>query len=768
MPARAAVRSRTLCLLALAALAGCSREPAAQRLLRAGNKYLEQGKAAEASIVFRQAIEKDRRFGAAYLQLARAELRLARIRPAMGAFRRACELRASGDEACLALADLLLTTYLRDPLAYGGLVAELDDIAAGILRRDPSSYDGHRIRGYVHAGEGRDEEAEKSFATANRIRPNQSGVVVVLARFLARRDFPQAEKMLLDLIEHDKSFSPAYDLLYMEYLRAKRLPDADRMIELKAAQNPSNPGFQLQVANHYRASRRPDKMQEALQRLATDRKRFPDGRLRAGAFYHAIGDFSSAAREFRLGMEDQPARKAEYQKRLVEALYSQGLRGDAVELANQLAAENPRDPESKGLRAILRMRAGNAEDVRQSVADLAEAVRSRPDSLGMRIRLAEAYFATGDLDSAATHFAEASRQRPDLIAPQLGLTQALIAKGEYGKALAVSEAILGSIPTLAEARFQRARALIGMGEKAKGRAELDLLKREHSNLPAPVDALARADMAEGRFREAEAGFRALIGMGSHFAGVRGLVDTRIAEGKTAEAANIAREELAKSPQSPLLRLLYADASKAAGNSEAAIEEYEYLQGRFPLDARLHFQTGEARIQLGRLHEAADAFEKACVLAPNDAASHKRLAMVYAALGNLPKARDAYRSAVRLAPDDATSLNNLAYILAELNEDLNAALQHANRARQRRNDSLDIEDTLGWVYTRRGLWPQAIAIYEKLLRQAPNNPLYRYHYAAALSGKGDKAGALRELGTALSLKPNKDEERRIRAMLGSVR
>ena len=69
------------------------------------------------------------------------------------------------------------------------------------------------------------------------------------------------------------------------------------------------------------------------------------------------------------------------------------------------------------------------------------------------------------------------------------------------------------------------------------------------------------------------------------------------------------------------------------------------------------------------------------------------------------------------------------------------------------------DTLGWVYYKKGLYgaaveqlKKAVTVDEAQARRSNSNPspIYRYHLGVALAGKGDKAGAKRELETALRL------------------
>ena len=78
-------------ILAALTLVSCSRDPnvAKKRYLENGNRYFARGKFKEASIMYRNALQKDQRYGPAYYRLALTDLKLGRIPNALGELRRA-------------------------------------------------------------------------------------------------------------------------------------------------------------------------------------------------------------------------------------------------------------------------------------------------------------------------------------------------------------------------------------------------------------------------------------------------------------------------------------------------------------------------------------------------------------------------------------------------------------------------------------------------------------------------------------------------------
>jgi predicted Zn-dependent protease len=76
-------------------------------------------------------------------------------------------------------------------------------------------------------------------------------------------------------------------------------------------------------------------------------------------------------------------------------------------------------------------------------------------------------------------------------------------------------------------------------------------------------------------------------------------------------------------------------------------------------------------------------------------------------------------------------------------------------------------TLGWIYIKKNLSDSAINIYKDLIRREPQRSTFHYHMGMALFQKGDRTQAKQALLTALRNKPAKEEEAKIRELLGRI-
>jgi predicted Zn-dependent protease len=81
-----------------------------------------------------------------------------------------------------------------------------------------------------------------------------------------------------------------------------------------------------------------------------------------------------------------------------------------------------------------------------------------------------------------------------------------------------------------------------------------------------------------------------------------------------------------------------------------------------------------------------------------------------------------------------------------------ALQLAQTAKAQLPDRPVVNDTLGWVYYKKGLATLAIPAFRESIDKAPKSAVYQYHLGLASAKAGDNDGARKALTTALQLDP----------------
>ena len=782
------VRKLPLLLLPLLVLlVSCSRDP--QSLVATGNKYFDRGKYKEASIMYRRALQKDRKSAEAWYRLGLVDAKLGSWGEALSAYQRAVQLNPGNTDAAARLADLYLATYLFSSTHPKESLAETKEIAKSLLQRNPNSYDGLRLAGYVALVENNPQEATKNLEAANRARPWQPALVLSLCQILATGErAPEAEALAKDLIAHNKQYGEIYDFLLRYYLVNKRVPDAEAILEQKIANNPKAGEYVVELARFYHVTGHRDKVEATLKRLTSNTGSYPDAWMLAGNFYTITGNIDAALQAFAKGESADAKNKAAYQKRRVEAMVAKGQTAEASRLAEEVVKANPDDPEAIALRAVIGIQTAKMEQVQKAIDDLGPLVGKYPNVPAtpmLRYHLARAWVARASLDSGDS---DQTRKTKDLDQARIQLEQALeggrftltparlllaqvqMDRREYARVTQIADDVLKAEPENLRARLLRTDALARMGEIDKALAELNQVLAINPNMEEAQVQLARVYVAQKKYNEAEAIFekwqaadpRAFID----------LVSLKVMQGKAADAIQILNRQLSKNPTNEALRFTLASVQVAAGKYDEGIATFHQVLDNSPKmpaagKAELYARIGVAQKRKGDLNAALASYTAANKLMPNDSKPLVEIALIYDQSGRMDLARASYESALKLDPENAQAMNNLAYLKAEEQVDLDRALSLAERARQKLPDNMDVQDTLALIYVRKNLTDEALRIMRDLVGKRPGNWVYHYHLALALYQKGDRGGAKKELSTALSLKPSSIDQIMIRNLMGKI-
>ncbi len=760
---------RLWCASALITLAlfgcGTAREAIKQRYFKAGERHMAAGKYREASVAFRKAIQRDPSFGDAHYQLALAELQPGgNIQRAVSALQRASALLPEREEVQVKFADLLFAVHLGSGGTNKEDAAVMEHWISRILSKNPDSFDGLRLKAQLALLEKRDAEALELFRSADKVKPMQPAVVLGLVQSLARTGQPkEAEALALSFLEKEPANPDTYEVLYRQYVSSGRLADAESLLKKKAAAFPSEPGPILQLAGHYHRSQQPGQMSATLDSLLSDPTRFPQGRLLAGDFLRSIGQWDGAFEHYGACSKEQSAQALECSKRVAAIHLLRGERDEALKIYETVTKSEPKDQVSRTARAALLL----DKDVEGAIGEFQAMVRDMPNNPFLRYNLGAAYLAKRDVRAARSSFQEALRLRRDYLEPRLALTRLNIEAGEFRGAVETVDAVLQNSPRHSEARLLKCVALTGLGDYRAARAGLSqLLKDIPDNREARLQ-MAYIDLLEKKFDAAAATLRGLRASGNDARVVRGLVELEFAQGAPERAWQVASEEHKKLPEDSAIRLLAAETAFRAGKYPPAIEHYTALVSANPRWELLLLRLGEAYRLNNDIPNAIASFSKARELAPSNLEAVLRLAFTLDNEGKTKEAMVLYREAMSIDPKHPDVLNNLAYAIAETGGSLDEALDLAQRALKIFPQDKNISDTIGWIYLQKGMLDSALQVFEKLVREEPTNPIYRYHLAVTLAKKGDKARAKRESEEALAGNPPPLIHQKIRDLIRQI-
>lgn len=781
------MRFLALALTALT-LISCNRDPnyLKQKYLESGNKYFDASRYKEASIYYRKAINIDRKYGLAYYKFALTNLKTNSVAAAVPALQRAVGLLTPGtpdaDDATLKLAEIMVVSA--QAVEHNEtLVKDVTDYAEGMLKRNPNSWQGHKLKGDLAMldtvgkyRKGKGPEAKQAlggaiseYRTALTAKPGDYVITLALARTLVLDgEAGDAESLFKGLIDKDKKNLNGYYDLYRLYIGLRRFPDAEKVLTSAIGNNPKDTSLRLELARFYYGTNNRDALLALLKQMKSNLKDFPLAYMQAGDFYVRVNQFDEAVKQYEEGIQKDPKEKNNYLKHEIEAYVRQNKLDLARAKNDEILKNDPKDPEARGLKATFMLDKG---DVSTAMTELQSVVTAKPNNFVARFNLGRAHFASGQFQQAQQEFEKAIELRPDYLPARMALTQVALLRGDFDGAVRSSDEILRIAPGNIQGRVMKAAALQRQQKFAEARALLLPIIQAQPNQTDALLELAVLDLSEKKNKEAIEYFqRAYQSSTSNIRGLLGMSRAYLADGQLDKSVEVVRAEAQKYPErADLLREL-GNAQMSAGRFDEAVSSYQGALAKTK-DARQQSDTwsrvAQAYRYKGDVQHAVEALEKAHQGLPENSNILTNLAMLYEEIGKSDVARKDYELAIKLDANNAYALNNLAYLISESNGDLNEALTYAQKAKQKLPNFTEITDTLGWIYMKKNLTDSAIDNFRTLVVQAPQNPVYHYHYAMALNQKGDRDSARKECQAALSNRPTKAQENDIRQLMSKI-
>ena len=224
--------------------------------------------------------------------------------------------------------------------------------------------------------------------------------------------------------------------------------------------------------------------------------------------------------------------------------------------------------------------------------------------------------------------------------------------------------------------------------------------------------------------------------------------------------------LAAAPKNPALQVVAARAYVTLGDTDAAERSLKQALSTDPNNLGAYGVLARLYIAERKLPQATAEFEKRAALGPSDVAAQTAVAILLELQHKPEEAKPRYQRVLELDAHAAVAANNLAQMYADGNEHLDEALQLAQTAKAGLPKSPEVDDTLGWVYYRKGLSTLAIAALKQCAAVDPQNASYLYHLGLAYNQNGDKFLARQTLERALKLQPDFSGADEARKLLGT--
>jgi tetratricopeptide (TPR) repeat protein len=774
-------------IAAVLVLAGCSQSP--QRLIETGNKYHAEKKYREASILYRKAISKDKTNAEAYYReglnlLDESTGQPDQVEQASRYLRRAVDLKPDNVDATTKLTEIYLAFYAKDTKKFKNLAPEISELAARILKDNPNSFDGTRLKGMILVANHDVPNAIAQFEKALAIKPWSREVVGWLAQsYLEVHREDDAVKLLRGMIERDKTWDPAYGMLAAIYAGQKNEKAVEETFRLRLENNSANERAVVDFANFYLNTRHEAQGEQVIRRTLSDLKTYPNARMLVGDFWSRAADqekakdpgkplaegvierYNKALAEYGAGADLHDSNELAYQQRMASTLFALGRFPEALNLARTLAQKNPKDQTTIVLFAGLLIDTGMKSNQQESINELKKLVADNPKNAVLHYLLSRAYFDLHDADKALNEALEAIRGEPRLFDARVVAARIYVDRGQYGKALEQTELILNAQPLSPDGRLIKDRALIGMNEADKAMPDLEDLVARYPKYRDARLRLGNAYLAAKDYPKAMAQYEKLW-EDKDLGGFLGIQTVLMVTGKTDQALKNLTEEAATDPKN-------IDMTYALANAQAVSHLYPEAAANYQKILKTTFNSVDVWLRLssvqhlmGQEPQALASLQQAQRADPKNPEAFLRFAILLDTSGKPREAKGAYEKVLGIDPGNMVALNNLAFIEAQADQDLDQALTYAERAKKLAPKNPEVSDTLGFIYYQKNLNIDALRELHSAVNLNPNNATFRLHLAMALLKNGDKSAARSEAGRALQV-ASPDEQGKIKSFMSRI-
>lgn len=752
----------TVAAVMAAALTACSSDPQAEarEYLERGNRQASTKQFAAAIIEYRRAVQADPRLGEARLQLAHAYASTGDGANALREYVRAADLLPENQDAQRRAGAFML---------LAGQFTDAQGLADRMLKRDPNNVEAMVLKANALAGLKDIEGALATFEKAVELNPQRSGTYSEIGALrMTTGDRAEAEAAFKKAIEVDPNSASAH-LAYSNLLfAAGDRPEAEKLVKRALELEPKNLIANRAMAMHYLLTGRGELAEPHLKFVA-DVTPAAEGKYFL-AEYYIRGGRRDEARAILAGLQGNDATFVGASVRLARLAVIEGKNADAHRLLESVLAREPKNTAALVTLGKLQLAESNTIN---ALGTFQKAREADPRSLDAHLGLAQTYALRGAVKDATTSYNDALNLDAANREARLGLTRVMINNGQAADAVPIALKTVNDHPTDAEARLLLVHGLIAVGDFTQADHQVKVLLTANPNSAVVHTAAGMLAQAKNDHASARQAFnRALVADPTSYQALAGLLTAEMQGKQFGNAKALIEKQLADRPDDPNVLMMAAQTYNAIGDAFEMEKALKRTVEVDPQSLQAYAMLGKMYYQQGRLDLARRELETYANRAPNSVAANTMLGTILQLQGRNTDARTRYNKALQIDPRAAVAANNLAWIDATSNGNLDLALQLAQTAKARLPNRHEVDDTLGWIYYKKGLSSLAIESLSQSVQKQPDNPSYNYHLALAHHQNGNKAEAKKLLEKAINSKANfegVDEARKLlEQMAGSNR
>ena len=749
--------SITILAAATVLAAACSRDPEATKRdhLRRGDQYLKDKQYSAAIIEYKNVVQADPRSGEGRRKLADAYLAAGEFDSGFREYIRAADLLPNDTDVQLTVGGLRLV---------GRQFDDARAIAEKILARDPSNVLALVLRANAIAGLKNPNDAVKDLEEAIKLDPAGSELYTNLGGIeLQRNRLTEAEAAFKKATTIAPKSAAAQLALANFYSSTNRLGEAEQAFRKATELEPLDPVANQALATFYMATGRRAEAEAPLQALAKVATGV-QARLTLADFY-LLGGKIEQSREILKALTKERDGVVPATVRLAAIQYAAGRAPEAHQMVDALLASDPRSAQALIVKAKFLFGEGrNDEALERAKAALSVDPNSVP-ALYLIGRIELAKHRNAEASEAFTHVL---RLNPRAATAQIELSRLKLAGGDIAGSVQSAEQAVRNAPDAIQARLALTRSLLASGEAARAATELKALEQKYPDEPAVIAMTGDLYLTRKDYPRAKNAYELAYQKDpTSLDALAGLIALDLLGGKQADAHAKMDAHLARPPLKPAALTLAATTYAATHDYKRAEAVLRKAIEIDPANLQAYGMLGQFYYAQGRIAEGRTEYENLAKREPNSIPANTMLAIILDRQGHPDEAKARYEKTLAIDPRAPVAANTLAWMYANKGENLDVALQLARTATTLLPDRLEVTDTLGWVYQKKGLPKFAIPIFQGIVKKEPQNPQYRYHLGIALASAGDSEGAKAELERALAINASFAEAADARRVLATL-
>ena len=727
-----------------------------RRSMERGKKHMEAREYSRALLEFRNAQRHFPKDADVLYHVALAYLATGEVQNAVRYLRAATEADPKHVGAQVRLSELMALADQDE------IMQEAEKRARLAVQNSNDNAEAMATLAFAELRQGKTLGAERRLTEIIDKYPQALKAVVVLSNFRMSQNKPEeAEVILKRFVSNNPKTWEGWFSLSRFYLLTKNFPEAEKATRKVIEIDPQNELSLQDLAAIQIVEKKYNEAGETYKKLAAH----PSKRY---VSLHAVHQFQHGNRDEALKELEQVFRdnsKNRTVRNQMVAGYLMMKRPDQAEkLLNEALKENPRDVDALLQRGQIYLLAGKLDGLE---ADVSQVLKFKGDSGEAHYMMARLYRARLNPKNEQRELYEALKYSPNLLAARVDTAQHLIASGGGKAALDLLDAAPEDQKDSLAITVQRNWALFAMKDIARLREGIQK-GYKFGRVPDVMLQEALILQNERKFTQArELMKEALKANPQDLRVLQILAESHLAENSKDPGPAIAEVKAVaeQNPKSARHQVMLGNWQVATGQISDARKSFEAAKAADPNFKGATLALAQIDLATGKYDQARQDLAKVASADPKDASATLLMAMIDERAGETEKAMNSYRKVVDVEPTNAIALNNLAYRLSQDAKRMDEALVMAQRAKESAPGNIAIDDTLGWIYYKKGLYSTAVTHLEAATAGPNPTPVRLFHLAMAYQKTGSKAKANDAFVKAYKIAPKLPEAEMAKQILG---